>query len=187
MSKPYSLFRDRDGKLPPKVINVYRNTIKTAQEIYRTSIDRVPEKHRVTDMNQYNEIVRDIFRVAERDLLDNKGGVVLDKIGYFCHWMTPIKRTYYSRHTKELHTNLFTGGYWYNSAMFTWVFGRNHFKGWSMESSFSYRFGRKFYKKLQEGMKYNIYVKLISSIYNGDINYGRKVYNRLNKLKKIQS
>ena len=59
---------------------------------YRNNKKKVNKKHWVKDRVELFKITDKICEVIADNLIEREGGVVMDKLGYFCIWMTPMEK-----------------------------------------------------------------------------------------------
>lgn len=130
----------------------------------RNNIDK---RDKVTDKKELIKIAKKILEVIAESLIKSKGGVVLDKFGYLCHWMTPVKRTFKVPRKGGLKfiANYHTDSYFYNTTLFSNIFTRDVFKGWSLDKMFVSGIKNKRYEALQSGMRYKFFHSLVKRIY----------------------
>lgn len=124
------------------------------------------EKYRTTlSQRDFFKVVKTIWKVVARNLLERQGGVLLDRFGYLCHWMTPKKKIfkYPVQGSRKLATNSHTEGYWYNTALFSEVFAVDPLKGWSLDRSFNLKIKEGRWRQQLKGMKYKFYFSLVRS------------------------
>lgn len=124
------------------------------------------------DRKLISKIAKEIWKVTASNLLERKGGVLLDRLGYLCHWMTPSRKSYKMMRKGKLitGTNYQTDGYWYNTSLFTDVFPSTKFRGWTLDRAFARPIKRGRFYQQQKGMKYKCYYTLVRGMYsNRDI------------------
>lgn len=127
----------------------------------------ISKKNKVTNISEFNIIAKTIWKVVARNLVEKEAGVVLDKFGYLCHWMNPKKKVFKAprKGKVKLMTNYHTGSHFYNSTLFTNIFKRDFFKGWSLDKSFNKQVKLGRHKKLKSGFKYKLRYSLVKRIY----------------------
>ncbi len=120
------------------------------------------------DYVTWKKVISTILEVTSEKLLEKVGGVYLEGIGYFCHWMTPVKRTVrtFTNGKKVLNSNFFSNTYWYNTAFFGDVEKYNPLKGWSLDKTSSEKIQKGLYKELRAGKKYKFYYTLVKNLNN---------------------
>lgn len=130
----------------------------------RNNIDK---RDRITNKKELIIVAKKILEVIADSLIKSKGGVVLDKFGYLCHWMTPVKRTFKVPRKGGLKfmANYHTDSYFYNTTLFSNIFSRDLFKGWSFDKMFIGEIKKARYEALQQGMKYKFFHSLVKRIY----------------------
>lgn len=129
---------------------------------------KIPPKYKVNSFKEFKKIAREIFRVASYKLVNNKGGIVLDKLGYIGHWRMPKKKVFKQpkKGGATLNTNNYTNRHFYITQLMTSIYHKNNFKGWSMDKSFNRTHVKmERFKKLKAGLKYKFYYNLIRNIY----------------------
>lgn len=122
-------------------------------------------KAKAVSQRDFYIIVNAIWKVVARNLLKRQGGVLLDRFGYLCHWMTPKKKIfkYPVQGKRKLAINSHTDGYWYNTSLFSDVFRKDPLKGWSLDRAFNKNIKEGRYKEQLQGMKYKFYFNLVRS------------------------
>lgn len=176
-------------KEKPSVFRETIGTIKSGYRAYLEIIKKVPKKHTLP-LNghdkeaEYNRIINRILQITADGIVNRSGGVELDGLGYFCNWMTPEPALHTHRVMGQLRTNLTTGRYWYNTALFTFTNRINYFAGWYMESAFTKPIVNGIYKEIKAGRKYTIHVELLKSLNKVTTNYYRKNQERQRKVNK---
>jgi len=121
------------------------------------------EKSKVKDKvtaSEYKQVVKSIYKKVGEHLIENTSGVYMDKLGYFCIVMNPVRKLpptiikIYPQTVNRIYTPiLFTD----SSKGYT-------FSGWSMDRSFNSRnIKRKLKDKLVSGLKYKFEHTLIKS------------------------
>lgn len=119
-------------------------------------------------------IISKIWEVAGKELIERDAGVFLDRLGYFCNWMSPTKRVIYKPYftisedgktSMEMVPNflLFTGGYWYFPTFFSDVFHTNIFYNWAMDSTLAYPLRCELVKSLKRGKKYVFHYEMLKT------------------------
>lgn len=138
----------------------------------------IPLKDKVDNYKDFVIIVKKIWQVIALQLIEKEGGVVLDKFGYLCHWMSPKKKVYKvaRKGGVKLMANFSTDGYFYHTIFFSNIFDQDTFKGWSLDKSFNrnIKIGR--FNKLNSGFKYRLYYSLVKRLYT------TRFLNKLDKL-----
>jgi len=69
--------------------------------------------------------------------------------------------------------NFHTNGAWYNTTLFTSVFNKNYFYGWSIEGTINHVLKKEMYMQLLNGMEYKFYLSFIRSIFTKRYNKRR--------------
>lgn len=139
---------------------------------YYKSREKIADKDRVTSQKEFFTIVKKIWEVTARHLVEKEGGVVLDRFGYLCHWMTPKKKVFKmpKKGGYKIMANYHTDRHWYNTTLFSNIFNYDYFKGWSLDRAFNNNIKKGRYKKLLNGMKYKFYYTLVRSLYTNRFN-----------------
>lgn len=126
----------------------------------------------VQNRGQYAKVLRTIFKKAKENLLENEGGVVLDKLGYIGIIRYPyrqlIKKPFLHINGKikaqQLLYNLHTDRYSYLLGFFTDAHKLNRLGKWSMDYTFRDDLKRGLAKKLKEGKRYKLYYTLVKGL-----------------------
>lgn len=129
--------------------------------------NNIPLKDKIESQSELTEVARKIWEISAKKLLENEGGVVLDNFGYLCHWMSPKKKVFKVARQggMKLMPNYHSGSYFYNTTLFTNIFQKNYFKGWSLDKAFNrnIKIGR--FEQLKSGKKYKMFFNLVKRIY----------------------
>jgi hypothetical protein len=146
--------------LKPKVIqgrdgwNFYKKTCN--KKLRNKKIDR----------ETYSKMVGAIYKEASDKLIENRSGVFLTGLGYFCIMMYPKRmmlRKKYSK-TGEKFFNRETNNYPYSPQWIHTMY-RSRFSYWTMDRSFSEKKIRKpLAEKLKSGKKYVMEYELVRSL-----------------------
>lgn len=125
-------------------------------------------KDKVNDTSELLLIAKTIWEVTAKRLVENSTGVVLDRIGYFCNWVTPKKRVMRvpRKGRVERMINTFSGSYFYNTSIFTDVFSIDNLKGWSLDKTINRNIKKGKYHQLKKGRKYKVALDLVKRLYN---------------------
>lgn len=128
----------------------------------------IPNKHKVS-RRDYNIIARLIWKKTAESLVNTVGGVLLDKFGYLCHWMSPSKKIFKMKvgHDVKVMSNFHSNMMWYNTTLFTNMFKINYLHGWSMDKTFNRNIQRARFHKLKEGIRYKCFYTLLRTMYSG--------------------
>jgi hypothetical protein len=127
--------------------------------------ENCPKEYRTKNINRDNhsKIVSSIFKKASESLIENKSGVFLDGLGYFCVMMYPkrmLLRKKYSK-TGEKFFNRETNNYPYSPQWIHSMYPKRFFI-WTLDRTFSESSIKEpLCKKLKEGMKYVMEYKLM--------------------------
>lgn len=134
---------------------------------YYSKKKSISKKNRITDIKEFNKVARTIWKVVARNLVEREAGVVLDRFGYLCHWMSPKKKVFKAprKGKAKLMTNYHTSSHFYNTTLFSNIFDKDYFKGWSLDKAFNKNIKLGRYKKLKSGFKYRINFKLVKNLY----------------------
>lgn len=129
--------------------------------------NNISNKDRVGDSAEMLRIAKKIWEVTARRLIENDAGVVLDKFGYLCHWMTPKKKVFKAPRKGgiELMPNYHSGSYFYNTTIFTNIFKSNYFKGWGLDKAFNKNIKKGRFQQLKSGKKYKLFYRMVKRIY----------------------
>lgn len=132
----------------------------------------MPNKYRVNSQKELLEIGKKIWEVTAKHLVKKEGGVVLDKFGYLCHWMTPKKKVFKvpKKGGYKLMANYHTDRHWYNTTLFSNIYNYDHFKGWSLDRAFNRNIKKGRYLQQLQGKKYKLFYNLVRSLYTDRFN-----------------
>ena len=127
----------------------------------------INESNKIKDYKEFITICSKIWEVVARKVVESEGGVVLDRFGYLCNWVTPKKRVFKNPFLKNntLITNYHTDSYFYNTSLFTNIFYRDFLKGWSLDKSLNKNIKKALYENLKKGKKYKFYYSLTKRLY----------------------
>lgn len=147
-------------------------TGKEFKKFYNLKKKNHPEKSRITDRTEMMQVCSYIWEVVQQELIDNEGGVVLDKFGYLAHWMSPRKKVFKSYREGETSTllNYFTNHYFYYTLLITNIFKLDFFKGWELEGAENHMIKKKRFEKLKSGVKYKFYLTMVRRLYSQRFN-----------------
>ena len=127
----------------------------------------IPKKDKVTDISEFKLIAKKIWEVVAKKLIEKEGGVVLDKFGYLCHWMSQKKKVFKvpRRGGVKLMPNFDTDGYFYHTTLLSDIFVKDFFKGWTLDKSFNENIKRGRFKQLKRGVKYKLFYTKVKRLY----------------------
>lgn len=131
--------------------------------------ERCGKANRTSKVNRDNHsnVLSRFFEIASDRLLENKSGVYLKDLGYFCIMMYPKRMMLRSRYDKNggKHLNLHTDHRVYSPQ---WIHRMENFGGystWTMDRTFSEStIRRPLAEKLRSGKKYSMELTLIESL-----------------------
>lgn len=135
---------------------------------YNKNKKKLPKKYRLNDCDYIvRRVASEIWKVTQKKLLEAEGGVVLSKIGYLAHWMSPVKKVRYSKIDAGVdHLNFFSGNYFYYTELFTKIFATSPIRGWALDRGACKGVKKGRFKELQAGMKYKLYWSAIKKMYS---------------------
>lgn len=117
------------------------------------------------DRNIHPKIVKAIFKKASEKMLENKSGVFLNKLGYFCIMMYPGRMMLINPGSKtgEKFLNAETN---YRNYSPQWIYNMySDYYTWTMDRAFSqYSIKNPLAKLLKSGKKYIMEYKLVKSL-----------------------
>lgn len=126
----------------------------------------IPNIHKIDNQKEFFLVVKTIWEVVAKNLIERNGGVVLDGFGYLCNWMTPDKKIFKTPRGKgKLMINYHTESYWYNTNLFTNIFKTNHLKSWTIDRAVNTNIKKGIYKQLLNGKKYKFYLNIVKNLY----------------------
>lgn len=118
--------------------------------------------------NDLSKVVKDFWGIVEDHMLNNSGGVFIDKFGYFCITMNPKKSVSIGRNRKKYldsHTKT-------RNFFLTFISSTKDpvFNSFSMDRAFSRKVKKKLVEKLKKGKKYYNYFPELTQVLK-DRNY----------------
>lgn len=183
MSAFINKYRSKKGGFLPKVFHKKSNTISDSFETgYKHKVNDLPQKHQLTKQ-EYTKAIRGVLKEASEALINEDGGVVLDRVGYLCNWASPNKIPGIGIKSDFLYSNLDNNSWRYTPAIFTKVFDNNRLEGWSMEGGFTEKVIKSIYNSVNHGKKYKLFYRMVVSLYRSTPLSYKAVRRRRRQLK----
>ena len=151
-------------ELEPRLLPRKRIIGRASWKFYKENCNKSYFSNNV-DRDNHPKIVKAIFKKAAERLIENKSGVFLNKLGYFCIMMYPGRMMIKDKASKTgaKYFNVDTNHRIYSPQ---WIYNMyNDYYTWTMDRTFSRTTIRvPLSKLLKAGKKYIMEYKLVSSL-----------------------
>lgn len=128
-------------------------------KFYRAEVNKLENKKyiTITNNNDVKKVVSEIFKVTAKHIVDNIGGVFLNRIGFFGVWRS-FKPLVASAGYPRPRMNKMTDGYQYFLHYSSDVNKNSKFSDWTMDRTFNRAIKSELSKRLNNGVKYRNYL-----------------------------
>lgn len=141
--------------------------LKAYSYYWRKIKKKVAKKHQL-EKKEFDYVARKIFKKLSEKIAESPSGVIVPRVGYFAHWMTPEPIPFFALRSESpiKFENWDTDGYWYETHLFADVVNRSILRGW--EFTFSSEIKRQRFKKLKGGMRYRLHYHALKNLYGNN-------------------
>lgn len=155
---------DRQSKFAPKHYLLHYKYYT----YYRGNKKKTARKNWVKNRAELMAITDKILEVISKNLIEREGGVLMNNFGYFCVWRAPRKQVfnvYRKGKSPKTMLNFHTDGHMYFPQIFTNMFKKDPFRGWTLDRAIHSKVNHDLSVKLKQGKKYKFYYSIAKRIY----------------------
>ena len=123
----------------------------------------ISKKYKFESREEFKKVIKEIFKVIAKNLIEKEAGVLLRNFGYFFIWKIPQKMKYSiterGKNVVEKY-NMYTDNYMYSPQFL----GGSNMSQWSMDNTFNYNIKKNLKSKLLSGKHYKMFVNTFKSL-----------------------